>query len=117
VTVGADFIQKATPSFKKSWDRARIALGTSDLFTSTPSRAARAAAAEIIGDAQLQVGEDLVVRPEGKTLMAYRGNTKVARFIDPPADICDAVAASSHIARGTVVEVHTIAGMVEIAPC
>jgi hypothetical protein len=31
--MGADFIEKATPTFKKSWDRARATLATADLFT------------------------------------------------------------------------------------
>ena len=49
--MGADFIEKATPTFKKSWDRARIALATADLFTRAPTGAARLAAAEIVGNA------------------------------------------------------------------
>ena len=45
--MGADFIEKATPSFKKSWDRARVTLGTADLFTRIPDCVARTAAADI----------------------------------------------------------------------
>jgi hypothetical protein len=115
--VGADFIERANLSFKKSWDRARIELATSHLFTTTPSCAARAAAAEINGDAQFQVGEHVVVRLEGETLVAYRGNIKVARFTNPPTDIQEAVEGSSRIAKGTVVQVHKLAGIVEIALC
>jgi hypothetical protein len=81
--MGADFIEKATPTFKKSWDRARIALATADLFTRAPSGAARLAAAEIIGNATLRVGDHLTVEAQDGGLVALRGNTEVARFTKP----------------------------------
>src|SRR5713101_553610 len=68
--MGAAFIEKATATFKKSWDRARVALATADLFTRAPNCAARTAAAEIVGNAILHVGDCLTVEPQAGGLVA-----------------------------------------------
>lgn len=115
--MGADFIEKATPTFRKSWDRARVALKTADLFTREPSCAARTALAEILGDARLHVGEHLTVEPQGEGLVALRGNTEVARITKPPADLVKAVEDSRGIAKGVVKQVHELADVAEISLC
>jgi len=115
--MGADFIEKATPTFKKSWDRARIALATADLFTRAPTGAARLAAAEIVGNAALHIGEHLTVEPQDGGLVALLGNTEVARFIKPSPDLVKAVEESCGVAKGVVEQVHDLAGVVEISLC
>lgn len=115
--MGADFIEKATPSFKKSWDRARVELATPDLFTSTPSCAARTAVADIVPDQCLQVGEQLTVEIEAGILVARRGNAEVARFTAPPLELVQAVEAACGIAKGTVEQVHELARVAEISLC
>lgn len=115
--MGADFIEKATPTFKKSWDRARVALATADLFTREPSCAARTAAAEIVGSTRLHVGDHLTVEREGEGLVALRGNAAVARFTKPSADLVKAVADSCGVAKGVVEQVHDLAGVAEISLC
>lgn len=115
--MGAAFIEKATATFKKSWDRERVALATADLFTRAPRCAARTAAADIIDDTTLHTGEHLTVEPKGEGLVALRGNTEVARFTNPSAEQVKAVVDSCGIARGTVEVVHDLAGVVEISLC
>ena len=115
--MGADFLEKATPTFKKSWDRARTALATDDLFTSAPSRVARTAAADVIGRAQLKVGDRLTVEAQDGALVAKRGNTVVARFANPACALVQAVEQSCGVAKGTVEQVHERAGVVEISLC
>lgn len=115
--MGADFIEKATPSFRKSWDRARVTLGTADLFTRIPDCAARTAAADIIGNARLEIGDRLTVEVQGGKLIARRGNSDVARFTNPAPELVQAVTASCGIAKGTVEQVHPIAGVAEISLC
>ena len=112
-----DFIEKATPSFKKSWDRARVALGTADLFTRTPECVPRTAAADIVDGANLEVGERVIVETQGTELIARRGSGDVARFANPPPELLHAVTASCGIAKGTVEEIHRIAGVAEISLC
>ncbi|MDR4308495.1 hypothetical protein IHQ68_17895 [Chelatococcus sambhunathii] len=115
--MGADFIEKATPTFKKSWDRARVALATADLFTREPTCAARTAAAEIIGNARLRAGEQLTVEREGEGLVALRGNSEVARFTKPAPELVKAVRDSCGVAKGVVDQVHDLAGVAEISLC
>lgn len=115
--MGADFIEKATPAFKKSWDRARVALATADLFTREPNCAARTAAAEIIGNARLQVGDHVTVELQGDELIALRGNAEVARISKPSAELLKAVEHSCRVAKGTVEQVHNLAGVAEISLC
>lgn len=115
--MGADFVEKATPSFKKSWDRARIELATADLFTLTPKCASRTAVADVIGNAQLQTGERLTIETLDGALVARRGNRDVARFTNPAPELVQAVESSCGIAKGTVEQVHELAGVAEISLC
>ena len=115
--MGADFIEKATPSFKKSWDKSRVALATADLFTRTPERTRCTIAADIVGSVHLEVGEHLVVEVEAGMLVGRRGTTDVARVSNPSQPTIGAVVASCGIAKGTVEDVHAIAGVVEISLC
>ncbi len=115
--MGIDFIEKAAPTFKKSWDRARVTLGTADLFTLSPDRTVRIAAAHVIGDAELRKGDQLTVEILDGAMIARRGNRNVARFSNPPPVLVQAVRASSGIAKGTVEQVHNVANVAEISLC
>lgn len=115
--MGVAFIEKAAPTFKKSWDRARVELATAGLFTRAPVCAVRIAAAEIVGNATLHTGDHLVVELEGGGLVALRGNVEVARFTKPSAELVNAVRDSYGIAKGTVEQIHELAGVAEISLC
>jgi hypothetical protein len=115
--MGADFIEKATPSFKKAWDRARVALATADLFTREPNCASRTATAEIIGCSKLHVGDRLTVERDELGLVALRGTAEVARFAKPSEELIKAVDSSCGIAKGVVEQVHDLAGVAEISLC
>lgn len=115
--MGAEFIEKAAPAFRKSWDRARVTLATADLFTRTPKCAARTGIADIVGDAAIAVGDWLTVEVQDDVLIARRGNGDVARFTNPAPDLFRAVEASCGIAKGTVEHVHSLARIAEISLC
>lgn len=115
--MGADFIEKAAPSFQKSWDRGRVSLATSTLFTAEPSRLVRTVAADVVGEVRLQPGDVLVVQVEGGGLTARRGNAVVARAEGCRPGLIAAVEASCGLAKGTVEHVHNLAGAVEISLC
>lgn len=115
--MGTDFVERATATFKKSWDKGRVAFETADLFTQQPSCAARTAAADLVGKANLQVGDRLTVEADGGALVARRGLTEVARFTNPSAELVNAVETSCGVAKGTVEQVHELAGVVEISLC
>lgn len=115
--MGADFIEKAKETFRKSWDKEKVALGTADLFIREPEVAPRTVAADVINGAELDVGESLVVEPQAGMLIARQGNDEVARITDAPRSIFQAVADSYGIAKGTVETVHRTACVVEISLC
>lgn len=115
--MGADFIEKAAPSFKKRWDKARVELATADLFTRQPESAARCAVADLIGDASLNVGDSVTVEIRNGKLVAKIGLTRVAQFPNESGELMRAVEASCSIAKGTIRQVHGLAGVVEISLC
>ena len=115
--MGADFIEKATPTFRKSWDKGKVALSTADLFTRQPEVTPRTVVADILNGTDLDVGASLLVEAQNGTLIARQGNDDVARSTDAPQSIRQAVADSCGVAKGTVEKVHRTAGVVEISLC
>lgn len=115
--MGTEFIRKAAPAFRKSWDRRAVELATPDLFTQQPICAAQTAAADIIGHAALKLGDVLIVRLMNNRLTAFRGITEVARFSTPSTELIDAVRSTYGMAKGIVEQVHELAGVVEISIC
>lgn len=115
--MGCDFVEKATDTLKKSWDKEKVALGTADLFTLVPECAPRTVAADITEDAHLSVGDCIMVETVDGALVARQGNTEVARATDPPRGIRQAVVDSCGISKGTVETVYHISGVVEISLC
>lgn len=112
--MGLDFIREKTPSFTKSWDRHRIALCQRSLFTRDPELRYRAALATT--NAGLDAGAGMLVRAEGAGLTGYRGLTRVAVFVDPPADLVAAVREVGGYVEGEVVAMHE-GNVAEIAIC
>jgi hypothetical protein len=115
--MGADFIEKISPSYRKSMDRARARLATADLLTNEAACAARTAVADIVEGQSLRVGDQITVETENGQLVGRRGLTEVARFSTPPPDLFRAVEDSCGVAKGTVERVHDIAGVAEISLC
>lgn len=115
--MGADFLERTKKSFKRSWDRERVALATSDLLTRQPDCAGRSVVGEIIGDAQLSPGERLTVEKDAGGLVARRGLTDVVRIAEAPADVMRGIEESCGVGLGTVDQVHDPARVVEISIC
>jgi hypothetical protein len=115
--MGADFIERTRKSFKRSWDRQRVALATSDLLTRQPDCAARSVVGEIIGNARLSPGERLTVERDAHGLIARRGLTDVVRIAEATAEVVLGIEKSCGVGVGTVDQVHELAGVVEITVC
>jgi hypothetical protein len=115
--MGIEFIRTRAKTFKKSWDRHRVSLATPTLFTQQPVCAARTAAADLTGCATLQKGDTVIVQLNGTRLVAMRGLSEAAYFTDPPPELVSAVRESYGVARGTVEQINTIAGVAEISIC
>ena len=115
--MGIDFIRKAAKTFQKSWDQERVNLATPTLFTQQPTCAARTAAADLVHYTALHEGDTLTVQLNDTGLVAMRGLSEVAHFIDPSPELVAAVRQSCGVARGTVEQINNIAGVVEISVC
>jgi hypothetical protein len=115
--MGSDFIEKAAPTFKKAWDRARVRLATADLFTQEPSCAARTVAADLVEGFNLTVGECLIVEHTDQGILVRRDFTTVARIDNAPEAVGLAIRRSCGIAKATVEQVHQISGVVELSLC
>ena len=115
--MGSEFIAKAAPSFKKSWDKGRVRRATADLFKRLPECAARTAAGEILGGTKLAVGEKVVVEKAERGFIGRRGLMEVIRIDNPSADLVKALETSCGIAKGTIEQVHELAGVVEVSLC
>lgn len=115
--MGADFVEKAAPTFKKSWDKGRLRLATADLFTRQANCEDRTFAADLRDGSRLVNGETVTVEKEATSLVVRVGHTEVARQDSPPPALLAAVEQSCGIAKGTVEIVHDTARVAEISLC
>ena len=115
--MGADFLERTMKTIKRSWDRQRVELATSDLLTRQPDCAGRSVVGELVGDARVTPGERLTVEKDGAGLVARRGLTEVARITDAPAEVLQGVADSCGVGVGTVDQIHEPFRIVEITVC
>ena len=67
--MGADFLERVKKTIKRSWDRQRVALATSDLLTRQPDGSGRSVVGEIVGDVKLSQGEKLTVEKDARGLV------------------------------------------------
>ena len=112
--MGADFLQRAGGTLKRSWDQGRVAMATPDLTTRQMVSGGRGIAADIIGGASLSPGDHLTVQLEGDALVMRRCVTIVARNDNPSPAVVEVLNRYCNIRPGTVSQVHDMAGMVEI---
>jgi len=115
--MGADFLERSKASFKRSWDRERVALGTSDLLTRQPDCVGRSVMAEVVENATLSVGERVVIERDVDGLVARRGLKEVARMKSPPPDVVRGIEESCGVGQGTVEHIHDGTGIVEVSIC
>jgi hypothetical protein len=115
--MGADFLERTKKAIKRSWDRERVALATSDPLTRQPNCAGRSLVGEIINGATVTPGEKLTVEQDAGGLVARRGLTDVVRIAQAPPDVVRGIEKSCGVGVGTVDQVHNPAGVVEITIC
>jgi hypothetical protein len=115
--MGIDFLERIKKTIKRSWDRQRVALGTSDLLTRQPEAKGRSVVGEIIGGAKLTDGQKLTVEKDEKGLVARIGLTDVVRIADPPPSVVQGIEESCGVGVGIIDNVHGPAGVVEMTIC
>lgn len=114
--MGVDFLERAKKTFRRSWDRAAVALATPDLLRRVPGCAGVSVAGDIVEGVEVEPGEKLTVELAARGLIARRGLTEVVRMPKAPPEVIEAVR-QGHGAVGTVEQVHEPAGVAEISLC
>ena len=115
--MGADFVRKAVPTFKRSLDRALLRLSTPDLFTSEIAIANRTMAGDVLENADLKEGDALTVEFENYELVGRVGFRTILHFKHPSDEILKAVVNACGVAKGRVEQVYGMAKVVEVSLC
>jgi hypothetical protein len=115
--MGLDFIRRAAPSFHRALDKRAVDLRTPKLFVRDMPVVSRTASANICKGSRLNIGDKLLLRMIGKTLIAQRENFVVAEFPEPPAEFLQRVEAGAGVEAGEVKNVRTLSEVAEIEIC
>jgi len=115
--MGADFLERAAPTFQKCWDEGRLELVNKDLLTRLPASSSRSFAANLSARGVLKKGDKTTVEKVGNALVASLGHRELARCESAPAELVESINANCGMVQGEVDEVHELAGIVEISIC
>ncbi|MGE0054463.1 MAG: hypothetical protein AB7S74_09655 [Hyphomicrobium sp.] len=114
--MGSEELRKRRRSHDKYIDKKRVELATPDLFTQTPRDQPRCALASIFNGSHVSEGDTLVIEVADRKLLGKLGNSIVATFDQPPADILAAIeCSSSGLAMGTIIKVNALSKTVEVS--
>lgn len=89
--MGTDFIERSKRGYEKYLDRQRAALATSDLFTQQIGDMCQSFAADVEGNAVIEVGDALHAEIAGGQLVLTRDLKVVAVVANPPGAVMEAV--------------------------
>jgi hypothetical protein len=115
--MGVDFIRQRAKAFRKSWDSHRVELTKRTLFTREPDCIVRAAVARMIGLEPIEIGSRLLLRLDEGKLVALKGTTTVAVFVNPPTSAIEAIERTGGYAKGEVITAGHVDGLAEITIC
>ncbi len=115
--MGSEWERKRAEGFKKGLDKRLVELGTPNLFTQQPERAARIVAADIAAGLSVKEGQYLIVQKIGNRLAVMRGLQEIGELSNPPSEIIGAVERSFGMARGIIHAFHEEAAVAEISIC
>jgi hypothetical protein len=113
--MGQDFINRTEPTLRRSWDKGMKRFDGSNLFTPTVTWDERTILFELLDGAALREGERLTVRLDGLTLVALRGQERVAVATTPPAWALELVHRCYGAADGRVVRVNTLSATADVS--
>ncbi|MCW5829968.1 MAG: hypothetical protein KIT79_11715 [Deltaproteobacteria bacterium] len=113
--MGVDFLRNKTRSFAKSWDRARLRLGTPDLFSIQPEHQPTTVVADLTVKNIPSKLDNVLVRANPDHIGIYVGNEEIGQLVEPSQEILEAIRAGCGIAQGHVEQINPLSRTVEIA--
>jgi hypothetical protein len=113
--MGLDFIRRAAPSFKKSWDHGAEQLARADLLTRYPDSPARTCVAELIDPTNVQVDAVFLVQLIDDQLLLIDGLHKIGHIPNAPADLIKMLVQVGGCAKGRILRIHSLGGSADVA--
>lgn len=112
--MGLDFIKRAAPTFKKSWNNGAQELAQGTLFTRNPECRGRTVAADVSAGSQVTLGKMVVIQIINAEMCLIDGLSKIGKVPDPPADLLRIIGEIG-CAKGTIERLNIIGGTVDVA--
>lgn len=112
--MGQDLAKKAVPTFKKAWDRERIAMVMGDLFSFALRQPTRVMQTELCEGVTLQVGQTLQLKADADGWWLARDGQRVATLADVPHALAQRSQAGESSFPVVVTDVHCEAGIAEV---
>jgi hypothetical protein len=106
--MGVDFIRRAAPTFRKSWNQGKLELAIPNLFTRLPGAQRRSVTAECSDINQIACGLPVTVVADGDSLVTLNGTRAVGRVRSAPPDVMRRIADAGGIAVGTIGEIRPV---------
>jgi hypothetical protein len=106
--MGVDFIRRATPNFRKSWNHGKHELAFPTLFTRAPDIQTRSLVAECSAIGQMIAGSAITVVAEGDSLLTLSGTRPVGKVKSVPSEIMRRIQDAGGIAVATVRDIHPL---------
>lgn len=114
--MGVDYIREQSGKpWRKRWNKGLDRLKAPGLFDVQFADRQRTVSADIIGDATLKLGDQLILQGNGTSAIVCQGQYKIGELEGIPADIGAALASCGGIALGTVERVGLFGNRVELS--
>jgi hypothetical protein len=113
--MGVDFIRRAAPTFKKSWDHGAEQLARADLLTRFPECPTRTCVAELVNQTNLHPDSVFLVQRIDDKLLLIDGLHQIGQIPDPPADLVKMLGEIGGCAKGRILRIHSLGGAADVA--
>ena len=110
--MGLDFIQKAAPSYKRTWRAGREKLDQAGIFTRYAEEQ-RTVVADSENGGEFALGKKYIMRVTDKGLILHE-DEKAVGSAKCTADVKDAIKDLGGYARGVVVGLHPLSGTADV---
>lgn len=112
--MGVDFIRRATPNFRKSWNHGKHELSIPTLFTRAPDTQKRSLVAECSAINQMRTGSAITVVAEGDWLLTLSGTQPVGKIRSVPTDVMRRIQEAGGIAVATICDIHPLSETIDV---
>lgn len=106
--MGVDFLKRAAPTFRKSWNNGRTDLATPDLFTREQGACTRVLTADTLPSSNVTSGCTVTLITQERALIVLDGSRPAGRIDRPPGDTFARIADAGGVAIAKVCSVYPL---------